>query len=195
MNCIEIIGAVIGLVYLILEYRASSWLWPVGIVMSLFYVVIFFQGKFYADAATNLYYVGANVYGLCLWMRDGADSSDATENIAHLPKSKVMISFVAFSCIWLTIFLILRFATDGVAPIGDAFTTSMSVVAMWMLAHKYIEQWILWAIVNLVSTLLYVWKGLHPTAILYAVYTIVSVLGYLRWQRDLLSNDSASSVL
>lgn len=194
MNCIEIIGAVIGLVYLILEYRASSWLWPVGIVMSLFYVVIFFQGKFYADAAVNVYYIAANIYGLCLWMRGDAGHTDGVENITHLPKRVMGISLMVFLLIWMAIFIVLRYATDSVAPLGDAFTTAMSVLAMWMLAHKYIEQWILWGIVNLVSTVLYVWKGLYPTAVLYIVYTIVSILGYLRWRRDVCSNESANNV-
>ena len=68
MSVIEIIGACIGLLYLILEYKANVWLWPVGIVMSLFYVIIYVTGKFYADAALQVYFIGANAYGLLKWI-------------------------------------------------------------------------------------------------------------------------------
>jgi nicotinamide mononucleotide transporter len=68
-------------------------------------------------------------------------------------------------------------------PYGDAFTTALSIVAMWMLAKKYVEQWWLWFVVNVVSCGLYVWKGLYPTAGLFAVYSVISVFGYYKWKR------------
>ena len=81
------------------------------------------------------------------------------------------------------LFLILRNFTDSPVPLGDAFTTSLSIVAMWMLSRKYLEQWLFWVVVNVVCVALYFWKGLYPTAILYTVYVIVAVLGYFRWKR------------
>ena len=88
---IEIIGAVIGLTYLFLEYKANVWLWPVGILMSLFYVVIFFHGKFYADAVVYLYYIGANTYGMLKWTRSRNNtlSADNTSDEALDRKSVV----------------------------------------------------------------------------------------------------------
>ncbi|MCR4825461.1 MAG: nicotinamide riboside transporter PnuC [Bacteroidales bacterium] len=185
---IEIIGAVIGLIYLYLEYKANVWLWPVGVVMSIFYVVIFFHSKFYADAAIYLYYIGANTYGLYQWTRSRkktiVEKGITTElPITHLPAKRILpLAFVTF-VLWMILYGILRAVTDSPIPLGDAFTTAVSIVATWMLAQKYLEQWLLWIVVNIVSTILYFWKGLYPTGVLFIVYVIVAVLGYLRWKK------------
>lgn len=187
---IEIVGAIIGLIYLYLEYKANFWLWPVGILMSLFYLVIFYHGKFYADAAVNLYYIVANFYGLALWGKHRIKHEQVIADelpIAHTPRKYVLPLSIAFAGLWLVIFLVLHRYTDSPVPVGDAFTTALSIVAMWMLAKKYLEQWLLWIAVDAVSTILYVWKGLYPTAVLYTIYTVVAVLGYFRWRKDLQS--------
>lgn len=191
MNAIEIIGACIGLLYLYLEYKANVWLWPVGIVMSLFYVVIFFHGKFYADAAVYLYYIGANVYGLAAWLRSSRSQQDSSVSspIIHTPKRQILPLVLVSVVLWLVIFLILHNFTDSPVPWGDAFTTSLGIVAMWMLAQKQVEQWLLWVVVNAVSLCLYVWKGLYPTAVLFAFYTAVAVLGYFRWKKEMAATD------
>ena len=197
---IEIIGAAIGLIYLFLEYKANVWLWPAGIVMSLFYVVIFFHGKFYADAAVYLYYIGANTYGLLKWTqsrRQGltADGTEANElTITHVPSKKILPIAATAIALWGLLYWILSTFTDSPVPLGDAFTTALSIVAMWMLAQKYLEQWLLWIIVNVISTALYFWKGLYPTAILFIVYVIVAILGYFRWRNEMLYPSSRQVV-
>ena len=186
---IEIIGTIIGLTYLFLEYKGTVWLWPVGILMSLFYVVIFFHGKFYADAALYLYYIGANAYGLVNWTRSRKqvlpESKTADMPITHVPKKQILPLALASVALWGLFYWILSTFTDSPIPLGDAFTTSLSIVAMWMLAQKYLEQWLLWIIVNIVSTILYFWKGLYPTGVLFIVYVIVAILGYFKWRRDM----------
>ena len=184
----EIIGAVIGLAYLYLEYKANVWLWPVGIVMSLFYVIIFFHGKFYADAAVYLYYIGANAYGLFLWTRSRKQSieKNVTKDelaITHVPANRILPIGLITIVLWMVLYGILKTVTDSPIPLGDAFTTAVSIVATWMLAQKYLEQWMLWIVVNLVSSILYFWKGLYPTGVLFIVYVIVAVLGYFRWKK------------
>ena len=184
----EIVGAAIGLIYLFLEYKANVWLWPAGIVMSLFYVVIFFHGKFYADAAVYLYYIGANTYGLMKWTRSRRkrpDGNTATDElpITHTPKRQLLPLAAAAIVLWGLLYWVLSTFTDSPVPLGDAFTTALSIVAMWMLAQKYLEQWLLWIVVNLVSTALYFWKGLYPTGVLFIFYVIVAVMGYFRWKR------------
>ena len=188
---IEIIGTIIGLTYLFLEYKASVWLWPVGILMSLFYVAIFFTNKFYADAAVYLYYIGANTYGLLKWTASRRkqlsieSQNQKTMAITHVPKKQILPLALVSMALWILLFWILKTFTDSPIPIGDAFTTALSIVAMWMLAQKYLEQWMLWIVVNIVSTILYFWKGLYPTGMLFIVYVIVAVLGYFKWRKEM----------
>lgn len=184
---IEYIGVAIGLAYLILEYKASFWLWPVGILMSLFYIVIFFQSKFYADAGIYTYYLGANLYGLIEWRRNSQKTSEKSIEmpITHTPKGKILPLTLIGLAIWAALWLLLSHLTDSPVPFGDSFTTALSVVAMYLLAKKHIEHWWLWVVVNLVSTGLYTWKGLYPMAGFFAFYTLIAALGYVRWRREM----------
>jgi len=184
MEYIEIIGALIGLLYLYLEYKASVYLWPVGIIMPLFYIYIFFISKFYADMSINIYYFLASVYG---WIRWGKKTEESKElSISYTPMKRLIHLFLMFAALFAIISWVLIRFTDSPVPFGDSFTTALSIIAMWMLANKYIEQWVLWIVVNVVSCILFVWKGLYPTALLYVVYSIVPVFGYIKWKQLML---------
>jgi nicotinamide mononucleotide transporter len=210
---LEYIGVAIGFAYLILEYKASLWLWPVGILMSLFYIVIFYQSKFYADAGIYAYYLGANIYGLLEWRRksnttgqsvtasfttsDEGQQISASLNdlppengqnempITHTPKSKILPLTLIGIALWAALWLLLSRLTDSPVPVGDSFTTALSVVAMYLLAKKHIEHWWLWVVVNLVSTALYAWKGLYAMTGFFAFYTVIAAMGYFNWRRDM----------
>ena len=185
MEYIEIAGAVIGLLYLYLEYRASVYLWPVGVVMPLFYIYIFFVSRFYADMGINIYYLFASIYGWIRWNKSASQKQGLA--ITHMPFRYWSVALPALSILFAGIAWILIRFTDSPVPFGDSFTTALSIVAMWMLANKYIEQWGLWIVVNVVSCALYAWKGLYPTALLYVVYSIVPVFGYFKWKQLMLS--------
>ena len=185
MEYIEIAGAVIGLLYLYLEYRASVYLWPVGVIMPLFYIYIFFVSRFYADMGIYIYYLFASIYGWIRWNKSASQVQSLT--ISHMPFRYWSVALLALSILFAGIACILIRFTDSPVPFGDSFTTALSIVAMWMLANKYIEQWGLWIIVNVVSCALYAWKGLYPTALLYVVYSIVPVFGYFKWKQLMLS--------
>ena len=75
--------------------------------------------------------------------------------------------------------------TNSDLPWLDAFTTSASIVAMWMLARKILENWLFWIIIDIVSMGMYIYKGLFPTVILFFVYSTVAIIGYYEWRKDL----------
>jgi len=81
-------------------------------------------------------------------------------------------------------YYILRRFTDSPIPFWDAFTTSLSIFATWMLARKKIEQWLIWIFVDLVSVGLYLYRGLYPTVFLFLVYAVMAVIGYYEWRKD-----------
>ena len=178
---LEFVGLIIGLLYLYLEYKANIWLWPVGVIMPLVYIVIFYQSKFYADMGIYIYYFFVSIYGWYIWSKSLKQTDEIL--ISHLPRRYLVklatIFLVTFAVI---AFVLIRF-TDSPVPYGDSFTTSLSILAMWMLAHKYIEQWLLWIVVNIVSTGLYFWKGLDTTAVLFIVYSIIPIFGYFKWKK------------
>ncbi|MEA1887792.1 MAG: nicotinamide riboside transporter PnuC [Bacteroidota bacterium] len=184
---IEVFGALTGIVYVILEIRQSIWLWPVGLITSAIYVWVFFASKFYADMALQSYYVVISIYGWYWWLKGGekydSDSLPVTRVSMKLAGILLFIFLLLFAGIW---YLLFNY-TDSPVPVGDAFTTALSIVATWMLARKIIEHWILWIIADFVSMGLYIYKGLYPTVILFAVYTVMAVIGYREWRKTLIN--------
>ena len=92
--------------------------------------------------------------------------------------------------LWALIYWILITWTDSTVPLCDSFTTSLSMVAMWALAQKYAEQWLLWFVVDAVCTVLYIYKQIPFTAALYAFYTLIALLGYRQWLRMISSSNN-----
>lgn len=184
MDYLEIIGVIVGIVYLVLEYRASYYLWIAGIIMPAIYLFIYFDAKLYADFGINVYYCMASVYGMVMWKWKGQtkEVSDSLR-ISHLPLKYYLPTIVAFGILFWGIAQILIRFTDSNVPWLDSFTTSLSIVAMWMLAHKYIEQWLAWIAVDFVSARLYEYKELNLTALLYFAYGIIAIFGYLKWKK------------
>ena len=174
MNYLEIIGALIGLIYLWLEYRVSIWLWLAGIVMPAVYIVVYYQAGLYADSGISLYYLIAGVYGWVIWQRRPARQPMA----------------VVFVALFLVIGEVLVRFTDSTVPWLDSFTTALSFVAMWMLAHKYLEQWLVWIVVDVVSCGLYIYKELYFTSVLYGLYAVIAVFGYMKWRQIMKSVDT-----
>ena len=186
---IEILGTIVGVIYLWLEYRASIYLWVASIIMPAIYLYVYYTAGLYADFGINIYYLLIALYGWLAWRygfsltaRDkGKEPHELA--ITHTPKrvwGKLVATYIAAQA---TIALLLIHCTDSTVPLWDSFTTALSIVGMWMLARKYIEQWWVWMVVDITSSALYVYKGLYFTAALYAVYAIISIFGYYKWQR------------
>lgn len=181
MNYLEIVGVLLGLLYLWLEYKVSIWLWAVGIIMPAVYIVIYYEAGLYADSGINAYYLLAGVYGWIMWLRHA--SAVKERKIVHTPVKLIVPMAAAFTALLLIIAWVLIRFTDSTVPWLDSFTTALSFVAMWMLAYKYLEQWLVWLVVDVVSCGLYVYKGLDYTAVLYGLYAIIAFFGYLKWKR------------
>ncbi len=176
---LEIAGVIVGLIYLWLEYRASVWLWAASIVMPAIYIFIYAESGFYADMGINIYYLVASIYGWVAWLRRGDDGQQL--KITHTPRKMILPLITVGAIAMVVITYILLNYTDSTVPYGDSFTTALSVVALYMLARKQAEQWLVWLVVDAVSCALYISKGIHLTAALYGLYTILAWVGYRRW--------------
>lgn len=180
-NLLEVTGTLVGLVYLWLEYKASIWLWVAGIIMPAIYIFVYYKAGLYADFGINVYYLIAAVYGLVLWKRGTVKKKELP--ITFMPKNVYLPLIVVFIVALLLIAWILIRFTDSNVPWWDSFTTALSIVGIWMLAKKYIEQWFTWIAVDAVSCGLYIYKELYFTSVLYGLYTVIAVLGYFKWKR------------
>lgn len=190
---LQLAGIVLGLLYLWLEYRANIWLWAVSIVMPVVHGVLYYRSGLYADMAMNVYYVIAGFYGWIVWLRGSGGKSDKPAlRISSTPWRLGVILTVVGAVVWGAIYFILVHYTDSTVPVLDSLTTAMSIVALWMLSRKYLEQWLVWLAVDAISCGLYIYKGIPFTAGLYGLYTILAVAGYMRWRRVMLSEQAAA---
>lgn len=191
MEYLEIIGSIVGLIYLWLEYHASIYLWVASIVMPLIYIFIYHDAGLYADMGINIYYVFASIYGIICWHWGVShkNKKDArtplkitTTPISHITPLSIISILLTFAIAYILITF-----TDSNVPWCDSVTTSLSIVAMWMMARKYIEQWWVWIVVDVISAGLYVYKELFFTAGLYALYAIIAYFGYKKWKELMLT--------
>ena len=180
-NWLEIVGTIIGFVYLWQEVKASIWLWLTGIVMPAIYTVVYYKSGLYADFGIQIYYIIAAIYGFLVWKFGKKDNKKAELMIVHTSARQAVVLAVIAVLVFIPIYLILTNFTDSTVPFYDSATTALSVVALWMLAKKHVEQWFVWIAVDAVSSGLYFYKGIYFTAVLYAVYTVVAVYGYRKW--------------
>ena len=154
---LEIIGTIVGLAYLWLEYRASIYLWIACIIMPAIYIFVYYEAGLYADFGINVYYLGAAIYGWCAW-KYGQNSREVKElPITQMPKRNWAKAFLVFLLSFLAIAWLLINFTDSDVPWWDAFTTALSVIGMWMLARKYLEQWWVGIVVDVVCVGLYIY--------------------------------------
>jgi len=182
-NWIEIFGVITGLLFLYFEIKENYFMWPLGLITSALYFVIFFRTKFYADMSLQIYYIIISIYGWYFWTKGGKTDKKQDVPITKL-NFKITIILIIISVILFSAFsnILIKY-TDSPIPYWDSFTTALSIIATWMLTRKIIEQWLLWIVVDAVSMLLYIYKGLYLTAILFLIYTILAVIGYLQWKK------------
>lgn len=182
---LEILGFAVGMIYLWWEYHADPRVWLASVVMPAISMWVYFSKGLYADFGINIYYLVIAVYGFRVWTRGNkkADKSGAGQKITHTPPRAWAVVAVSLAVLWVAIWFLLTRVTDSTVPVADAFTTALSIVAMWMMARKYAEQWLAWLVVDVVCVGLYIYKGLVFYPILYAVYSVIAVFGYRKWLR------------
>lgn len=180
---LDIITTILGLIYIWLEYKASIALWVVGIIMPALDIVLYWQHGLYGDAAMACYYTVAAIYGYCIWRfcKKRNQREDEPMPVTHMRKSLYLPTLVFFLLAWAATWYVLVTWTNSNVPCLDAFTNALSFVGLWSLARKYVEQWLFWIIVDIVCTYLYISKGIPFKAGLYALYVIIAIAGWKKW--------------
>ena len=180
---IEAIGVVAGLGYVVLAIRQSAWCWPSGIVSAVCYVYVFQQARLPGQSALQALLGAVCVYGWWSWKRGGDASSSLP--VTRATKARLAAAALATAAATAGIGLLLLRSTESVAPFVDGGLVAASLVAQAMAARKWLENWLVWIGVNVVSVGLYLSQGLVATTALYVAYLASAVLGYRAWKRSL----------
>lgn len=186
MNWLEFTGLASGLYCVWLLIRQNVWTFPIGLIYSFVSVAVFFNERLYADVLLSGYYVLMNAYGWYYWLYGGVRAAVEVLPVTRVPRNTAillsgltLISIFAMGWFFDT-------QTDADFPYWDSATTCMSFAAMWMTARKYLENWMVWLVVDVIATAIYTLKGIHFYAILYGVYLGMAIMGWRAWQLSLL---------
>jgi nicotinamide mononucleotide transporter len=193
-NWQEVFAVVTGLLYIYLEIKQKPSMWVVGFISSFVYVFVYFQSKVYGSATLYAYYVIVSVYGWYCWRY--ARQSDGS--VTDLQVNRLQISLaIVLASITAVLFAGIGYTldrfTDSPVPYLDALGVSFGIVATWMLARKILEHWILWIFINFYSSALYFYLELYPTAGLFVVYGVLSVVGWLKWRQTMPRGEVSAS--
>ena len=186
---LDITTTILGLAYIVFEYKASLWMWVVGFLMQALGIVLYYQKGLYADCGMEFYYLSMTVYGYWRWIHSSPKlgkvrmGMNETLPIRHFPKRLILPWILLIGTIWAVIYWLLVTFTNSNVPLADSFTTALSIVGIWALAHKYLEQWFIWIAVDVVTCVLYFYKDIPFKASLYALYVIIAIAGYFKWRR------------
>ncbi len=182
MDWTEILGTLTGLWCVWLLWRQSIWNWPVGLLNNAFFFVLFWQAGLFADATLQIVFALLGLWGWWAWRR-GALNTDCPPGRLNARKAAALAMLLP--ALTAVIALFLRRFSESTVPVWDAWVTALSLGAVWMQGRKYLENWLLWIVVDVFSIGLYVYKGLHLTAALYLLFIGLCVAGYRDWRRQI----------
>lgn len=182
---LELTAVAFAIAYIILAIRQSLWCWPAAVCSASLFSWLFFQGNLYMEAWLQAYYVVIAFYGFWVW-RFGNKHQPIPITTRPLGFHVVWIFLLLVASIFISIYLRLR--TDAVFPELDTVTTLFSLFTTYLVARKVLENWLYWIVINSLYVWLFILQGFQATAILFAIYVIMSTVGYIRWRQDYRQN-------
>ncbi|HEY2791576.1 MAG TPA: nicotinamide riboside transporter PnuC [Micromonosporaceae bacterium] len=175
----ELLGFVTGGACVVLTVLAHVGNFPVGILNSVFFLVLFLSARFYADAGLQIVYIGLGFAGWWQWLRGGPGRAALDVGRAGRVLAWGCLGFVVLGTGALTVLLT---ALRDAAPFWDALTTAISLVAQFLLNAKKLENWFAWLAADLIYVPFYLWKRLDLTAIVYVLFVGLCLAGLRGWR-------------
>ena len=182
----EIIAAVSGIFSVWFSRKASIWVYPTGLINTVFYIWISYDAQLIGEAIVNLYYTLMSLYGWFNWLRKN-ERHELIVRITRSSKKDWIIQSSFFIFVYVLIFISLRYLKDaffpGAIPWADALASAAAFTGMWLMTQKKVESWLWWVVTNIVSMPLYYIKGYAFTALYFAVLLVLAVLGWQSWMK------------
>lgn len=183
MTWVEITGVGFGFIAIWLTVREDWRCWPVGLVYVACFTVVFWEARLYAAAVLQLVYAGLAVYGWHSWVRGGENHGGL--KVSASPRKVLGALLLGGTIVAAVLGTMLGHFTDAALPASDAATTAFSLVAQALQTRKWIENWLIWIVVDAVYLAMYLSQGLYLTAVLYAAFLVLAVLGWRAWRRSM----------
>lgn len=180
---VEIVAFVLSIVMVLCNFRVDPMAWPLAIAASLLYALLFVHSRLYGEAGLQLVFVAVAFWGWRQWLRGRGDGNVAALVVHRLSARQRWQLAAATLAVWPLLGLLLQHSTDSDVPFLDALPTVGSIAGQFLLGRKVLENWAVWLAVNVVSVGLFAVKGLWLTVVLYAIFAVLSLVGWREWRR------------
>jgi nicotinamide mononucleotide transporter len=177
----EIFAALLGMAYIIFAARESQWCWPIAFISTLIYTVLFWEGQLPMQALLNFYYMGMAIYGYMLWRKHGVTEDKLAITSWSWTKQLTFLLIATVLSVITAYYLELTETSQN--PYLDASVTIFSVMNTWLMAKKVLQNWLYWVVIDGAAIVLYAQSGYFATVILFSVYTLLAIIGFISWQK------------
>jgi nicotinamide mononucleotide transporter len=179
---LELGAFVLALWMVFANMRVQLIAWPLAILSSAAYLVLFAHSRLYGEAGLQLMFIAVAAWGWWQWKYGRQDDGRALHVRSLDAPARTRLALATLAA-WPLLGLLLQRTTDTDVPYLDALPTAGSVAGQWLLGRQYVENWPVWLMVNIVSVGLFAYKGLWLTVVLYALFAVLSVIGWQAWKR------------
>ena len=187
----ELLGFITGVLNVYLVTRENIWSWPLGVLNAGFYIVVFARSGLYSDTGLQVVYLVLSFYGWWHWLR--GDPAQHEVLVTRTGTRHAAILAVIAVALWGLVFSITSRIPGTKLPLLDAALAVSSLIAQWMMTRKLLENWALWIALDVIYVGVFIMRGLRLTAILYAVFLLLAILGHIEWKRSFARTSRASS--
>ena len=186
----EAVAVVFAIAYLLLAVRENILCWLFAFMSTAIYTVLFWDVNLLMESALNVYYMAMAVYGWYQWTRGGHNGNNEPHALGVQSMSGRQHALVITATVILVVIsgYLLSEHSSAVWPYVDSFTTWASVITTYLVARKYLQNWLYWIVIDTVSVPLYIDRGLNLTALLFVAYVVIAVVGYFKWRDHLRNN-------
>jgi len=183
LSQIEMLAVLLAVLYLLLAIRQNIWCWSAAFISTSLYFSLMYGARLYMEAILQLFYAGMAVYGWYQWRYGSATGGHLAVSTWRQGQHMTVLLGVTLASV-ISGWLLTRY-TNAALPYMDSFTTWGAVVSTWMVARKVLENWIYWFVIDSVSIYIYIERELYLTAMLFGVYLVLIIFGYVSWQKEL----------
>jgi nicotinamide mononucleotide transporter len=197
MTILEAIASVFGIACVWLVVRRNHWSWPIGLIQVILTAIVLWDAKLYAETGLQIVFAFLQFYGWYEWLTApviGDEESLARNRVDLLGEgAKIKVERLTnknlFVSVLMTVLMTVVFAsllilfTDAKAPIVDSLLASASLVAQYLLARRYLENWVYWILIDIVSIPLFASRSLYWFSGLYVIFLVLAIQGFLSWRR------------
>jgi len=178
---IESIAVIFSLASVWLTTKRNIWCWPIGIIGIMFYFILFLQSKEYCNMLLQLTFLTQSIIGWMNWNKDDGDTITlwneklSATKYCHLLFEILVTSFV---------YGFLSSLFGGKLTTLDSLTTGLSIIAMFLMARKKLESWILWIIADILYIPLFIHNKMYLSSVTYFIFLILAINGFITWKKN-----------